>query len=216
MTIPDNVTSLDQVRPEGDRAWNEKKKERTRAQLIDAAIRLVAARGLDNVTINDIVTDVAMAPGTFYNYYPSLDAMLEDLAGLVQTGLRECIAQRAKARDPGARIALVLRACLRRAREDSAWAQLLGQFALRGNYGIGADLLQAFRSDISEGIEKGQFTASDDDAAPDLVIGTLLTGVRRLATGDVAANYDRQLSTNILRGLGMVSAAALERAQRGL
>lgn len=217
MTIPDNVTSLDQVRPEGDRAWNEKKKERTRAQLIEAATRLVATRGLDNVSINDIVTEVAMAPGTFYNYFPALDAMVGELVRQVLAGFSESTTQRSKARDPSTRIAVVLRGSLRRARDDGAWANLFVQFAARPALPVREALLASIRDDIVEGIGKGQFVAEADDSAPDLVIGGLLAGMGRLAgAGEVPADFDRNLTANILRGLGLVSAAALERAQRGL
>ena len=40
--------------------------------------------------------------------------------------------------------------------------------------------------------------------------------MRRVADGHVGVDYDRNLTANVLRGLGMVSAAALERSQRGL
>ena len=103
MSIPDNVTPLDQARPENDRAWNEKKKERTRGQLTEAASRLIARRGLDNVTINDIATEAAVAPGTFYNYFPALDVLHEELAtGLVQAPhLRRLPAQQPRRDDRG-------------------------------------------------------------------------------------------------------------------
>src|SRR3989338_1406023 len=128
MQIQDNVTPLDQARPEADRAWHEKKKERTRAQLVEAAVRLIADRGIDATTVNDIATDAAVAPGTYYNYFPSLDAMLEELAAMVCENIEVNSRQRSRARDPGSRIALVLRAHLHRAREDRVWARLLVQF----------------------------------------------------------------------------------------
>jgi AcrR family transcriptional regulator len=216
MTIPDNVTSLDQMRPEGDRLWNEKKKERARAQLIDAATRLIAARGLDSVGINDLTTECAMAPGTFYNYFPSLDAVVDELAAVVVAGLEESAALRGKARDPGTRIALVLRNDLRRAREDANWGRLLIQFATRTAYPVRAALSRCLEDDVREGIAKGQFVAEVDESAQDLVLGALLAGIARVAEGGLDASYDSNLTANVLRGLGMVSVAALERAQRGI
>lgn len=216
MQVPDNVTPLDQARPEGDRAWNEKKKERTRGQLLEAAARLIAERGIDAVTVNDIVTEAAVAPGTFYNYFPAIDAMLAEMA----TGLCEEIAvhgsNRSKARDPASRIAQVLRAHLARARADAPWARLVVRFAAVKTLGVRAALLRGLEDDIIDGIGKGQFSAEADEAAPDLVVGSLLAGFERVAEGHVSPEYDRNLTANILRGLGMVSAAALERVQRGI
>lgn len=216
MQIPDNVTPLEQARPEGDRAWNEKKKERTRSQLLDAAARLIAERGIDGTTVNDIVTEAAVAPGTFYNYFPALDAMLAEMAGSLRDEIAVNSAQRAKARDPGSRLAQVLRAHLARARGDASWARLVVRFAAVPALEVRAALLHGLEDDIIDGIGKGQFSAEADEAAMDLVIGALLAGFERVAEGHVAPDYDRHLTANILRGLGMVSAAALERVQRGI
>ena len=214
MQIPDNVTPLDPAR--GEPAWNEKKKERTRTQLVEAATRLVAERGLDAVTVNDIITEAAVAPGTFYNYFPSLDAILGELAIGVVEALDQGSAMRSRARDPGSRLAQVLRAHLRRAREDVTWAKLLAQFVTREQFPVRAALLRGLEDDILDGIGKGQFSAEADEAAPDLMVGALVAGVLRVAARHVGVDYDRNLTANILRGLGMVSAAALERAQRGI
>lgn len=216
MQVPDNVTSLDQARPEQDRAWNEKKKERTRAQLVEAAVRLIAERGVDATTVNDIVTEASVAPGTFYNYFPSLDAMLAELAAMVCETIELNAQARNRARDPGTRLAQVMRAHLRRAREDQVWAKLVAQFVSRSAFPVRAALLKGLEDDIIDGIGKGQFTAEADEAAPDLIVGALVAGVLRVADGHVGVDYDRNLTANMLRGLGMVSAAALERSQRGI
>lgn len=217
MQIPDNVTPLDQARTaETDRAWNEKKKERTRAQLLEAGARLLAARGLDAVTVNDIATEASVAPGTFYNYFPAMDALLAELAEQLVQGIDRNATERSRARDPGSRLAQVMRAHLRLAREDQSWARLVAQYAQRDGYGVRAALLRGLEDDIIDGIGKGQFSAEADEAAPDLAVGALVTGMLRVAERHVGTDYDRNLVANILRGLGMVSAAALERAQRGI
>lgn len=216
MQIPDNVTPLDPARGDADRAWNEKKKERTRSQLLEAAIRLVSERGLDATTVNDIVTEASVAPGTFYNYFPSLDAILDELALAVVEGVNAGSALRSRARDPGSRLAQVLRAHLARARDDATWAKLLAQFVARPAFPVRVALLRGLEDDILDGIGKGQFSAEADEAAPDLVVGALVAGVLRVAERHVGKEYDHNLTANILRGLGMVSAAALERAQRGI
>jgi AcrR family transcriptional regulator len=55
----------------------ERKKLATRAALHEAALRLVADRGLEAVSVDDIADRVDVSPRTFFNYFPTkVDAIL--------------------------------------------------------------------------------------------------------------------------------------------
>ncbi len=56
----------------------ERKRAASRAQTVDAAMRLFAERGFDGVTVADICTAADIAPRTFFRYFPTKDDVLAE------------------------------------------------------------------------------------------------------------------------------------------
>jgi AcrR family transcriptional regulator len=71
----------------------ERKKQRTRATLIDAAVQLCLQQGYDNTTVEQIAAIADVSPRTFSRYFATKDAvvmtLLEDLVDAVAVELAQ-------------------------------------------------------------------------------------------------------------------------------
>ena len=72
---------------DGDADSNEsrgsRRKRQTREKLLQAAMELMAERGMDGVAINEITERADVGFGTFYNHFPSKDAIYAALISQV-------------------------------------------------------------------------------------------------------------------------------------
>jgi AcrR family transcriptional regulator len=58
----------------------ERRRRETHARIFDAAMRLFSERGYANTPVEEITEAADVAKGTFFNYFPSKEAILEALA----------------------------------------------------------------------------------------------------------------------------------------
>jgi AcrR family transcriptional regulator len=72
MTVTSETMRLAKPRP----SLRERKKAATRRCIRLVALDLIAERGFSNVTIDDIAAAADVSPRTFFNYFPSKEAVL--------------------------------------------------------------------------------------------------------------------------------------------
>ena len=75
----------------------ERKKQRTRETIVDAAFALFAERGFEATTIADIAAAADIAPRTFFGYFATKEDVVTHDFGDIRTSLRA----RLQAREPG-------------------------------------------------------------------------------------------------------------------
>jgi len=94
----------------------ERKKERTRQALVNAALRLFAEKGFDKTTIAEVADAADVSPRTFFAYFPSKESVLFSTAPLKQE-LSGSVLLEPRSGEPPA--GLLLRAFLAVLQEDN-------------------------------------------------------------------------------------------------
>jgi len=77
-----------------DGGLRERKKQRTRDAIVDAAFRLFADRGYEATTLTDIAAEADIAPRTFFAYFPTKEAVVFFDKEASLSGLRRRLEER--------------------------------------------------------------------------------------------------------------------------
>lgn len=159
------------------------RREKTRQKLIAAAARVIATSGDKNATIDDFIQAAGVARGTFYNYFPTREDLLDAL--WTQVGKDPFLEIRqacATLDDPAERLIAQAYLILKRSGEDQVWGWLV--FALSGNAEtVNADLRAYPAPDLEAGLAEGRLHYDNLDSARDLVVGTVRAGMKTQLSG---------------------------------
>lgn len=72
--------------------------EERRQEIVDAALRIIATRGLTQLTVNGLAAELGVTGGALYRHYPSIESILEAVAEDAARLLDESLP--AEAQDP--------------------------------------------------------------------------------------------------------------------
>jgi AcrR family transcriptional regulator len=192
------------------------KRERTRLQLVQAAIGVIGARGYAAATMQEIAATAGMTVGTLYNHFKTKDQIAGELAGLLAETLCRRITDSQQAIADGAqRMAIGNQRYIWLAQQSPSWAMLILDVAAAA-----PDLLERIAgyalADLRLGVRQKRFRIPSEAAAMDLIQGTVAQAMRNVARGLAPATHARDVAACVLRGLGMAAADALEVASRPL
>jgi AcrR family transcriptional regulator len=183
-----------------------RRRDRTRAELVEAALRVFARMGPDAPSVDDFTAEAGVARGTFYNYFDGREDLLVAVATLAAEQME---AERMRSQgmaDPAERMACALRSYIRKAAADAAWGWVIVRIAP-----VAAPLGPAMRAnlekDLTDGIATGRFVVPSMEAAHDLVLGAGIMGMRTVLRGEAGATHAETVAQMVLQALGVPDAA---------
>jgi AcrR family transcriptional regulator len=189
---------------------------RTKALLLDAALRLFARQGVGATAIHEIAAEAGVANGTFYNYFRTREEVVEAaslrLAELLQD---EITAGSAGVTDAAERMAIATRRFVLQAVHDPVWAAALIRVSTSSTEPL-RRMAGPVLHDLRLGRRRGRFTYRDETAALDLVTGTVLAGMRSVLEGRAGEEHAPLIAGLVLRGLGLSASEADELVRRPL
>jgi AcrR family transcriptional regulator len=181
----------------------QERREKTRQKLIAAAARVIAANGDKSATIDDFITAAGVARGTFYNYFPTRESLLDAL--WTQVGKDPFLEIRndcASISDPAERLIAQAWRILIRSGEDQAWGWLI--FALSGNAEtVNSDLRAYPARDLEAGLSSNRLHYDNLGCARDFVVGAVRAGMKTQLSGNGSSEYVGAMCKMILLALAM-------------
>jgi AcrR family transcriptional regulator len=161
-----------------------RKRARTRRQLMTAGMAVLADHGPDGTTVGAVARRARVAPGTFYNHFDDLDALIGQIVDELVTGVeiaRELLVE--VEHDAAARVAIGSMQLLALAADDPPTARAFTTLIATVPT-FRTRVRGIVRGAITDGIEQGRFITRSADITADAVIGAVVQWMRTRLTGE--------------------------------
>jgi AcrR family transcriptional regulator len=164
----------------------EDNKRRTREALVETGLALFREHGFEETRVQDIVERVGVSPATFFNYFPTKDAILEAQAEAATDLYAALLRHELERREAsvGARLEQITRVLAQALGSDPVISRLMAtRTALFfGSSGPKADKDRASQKLLAELFVQGQSSAEIDAAADPLQLAELYSATMMLTT----------------------------------
>ncbi|MEM7337225.1 MAG: TetR/AcrR family transcriptional regulator [Actinomycetota bacterium] len=189
-----------------------KKKERTRRQLIEAAVEEIATNG-EAFTILDVTKRADVSNGTFYNHFDDRDTLIDAVIAEVATAFTDTSAKLITFDDPVLRFATITALLLEHSAANPQLAAVLLRLPTLARVASPtSDPFRHLRNDLAAAVQQGRLTREPTDAALDVATGTLFRAVLRVTTERTTRAYRTELIAILLETFGLDAGEAQEMA----
>ena len=203
------------VNLEARAAAAEQRKAQTRERLIEAAIAVIGEKGPDACSIEDFVAAAGVSRGTFYNYFPTAESLLQAVRVKIVAALTAVLDKRLPRTMPACeRLATRLHSYILSVSRDPAWGWMTARLdaaRLERTPVLEANLDLMFY----EGVSRGEFRDMDPAAVRTLVFGASRMVQRDILMGLSSPEHAIQVVALVLNACGRPYESALAVSREG-
>ncbi len=180
-----------------------RQRQKTHDRLVNAALTVMAQKGIDATTINDITEAADVGFGSFYNHFSSKEEILavaiKEMFETIGTQIDATIEAIA---DPLEALAVAIRLLIGVALQQPQWAKFIVRTsAVPGYKEIG--LFPRLSRDIRAAEDTGRLSITDSKTASFAVTGAIVFMVNALLDGDLpTSGAPERIAAMVLRILG--------------
>ncbi len=191
---------------EASLAKDSKRRRKTRGALLAAGHKLMAARSIDALAIDDIVQEAGVAKGSFYNHFEGKDDFATTIRDEIRSDVEASIKQvNAGVEDPARRVVRSVSIYVNYILESAERASVMRRL-ISGSVSADSPLNEGVVSDITAGLRSGRFIVPSVQAGALFVMGACQISLMEAAeepSRAVTITITQQLCALLLRGLGL-------------
>ena len=175
------------------------KKDRTRAAIIDSAINIIAKKGFQKSSIQEMAKNAGIANGTFYNHYKDRKSIFEDVANLIAIELVKVIEEdEIKTKKPAQKLINATNQFINRSVQVPEWGTIFleaADFSVR----LEKDISKYLVKDIKSGIRDKSFLVTYDDFLVEQIMIIILHSISHQLENGIDKKITNKTINTILR-----------------
>lgn len=187
--------------------------EKMRAHILHSVLQVCSERSVGSTpVIDDVIRHAAVARGTFYKHFDSLEQAMMELA--VQLGdemTQGILSVYDVLEDPVMRTATGFQMFLIRAMLEPHWGAFITHIGLLRSDNL---LTRKITDDIRLGVETGDYDVPSVEIAGDLLMGAKIEAIQRLIAGSGSKGYVQGVAVMVLRSFGVAPTKAEKSVSR--
>ena len=175
------------------------KKDRTRAAIIDSAINIIAKKGFQKSSIQEMAKNAGIANGTFYNHYKDRKSIFEDVANLIAIELVKVIEEdEIKTKKPAQKLINATNQFINRSVQVPEWGTIFleaADFSVR----LEKDISKYLIKDIKSGIRNKSFLVKYDDFLVEQIMIIILHSISHQLENGIDRKITNKTINTILK-----------------